>query len=216
MKPVETDLLPHFPQQETAAAWQTSSRKTRMQQFDVKRGSRKCCVSEQPFGPGDIFYSALIETSAGTVRSDFSVDAWKASVWHKSAPENSPESADLGDGQLIGWWKQRAPDLESGKVYWAPDQVLIAWFEALKPGHADSTNQQRETAWVTALLLLQKKLLTRIDGDPESDALYLVNKKTGVEYRLQEPDLHPDQIEAIQQQLAENLFSDRPIDPDDT
>ena len=184
-----------------------------MQQFDVKRGSRKCCVTEQPFGPGVFFYSALIETSSGAIRNDYCSDAWKDSPWsqgQQTSQENNSE--DEIDGQsLIGWWKQRVPDLDSGKVYWAPDHVLIAWFDSLYARKSEENAEQNETAWVMALLLMQKRLLARKDQDTDDDILYLVNKKTKEQYTLHEPEIDAQRIDVIQNQLAEQLFSDLPV-----
>ncbi len=188
-----------------------------MQQFDVKRGSRKCCVTEQLFGPGVFFYSALIETSTGVIRNDYSCEAWQSSPWsRKEDREQSTThqiSSDEGAEQqsLIGWWKQRVPDLDSGKVYWAPNDVLIAWFDSLYARQDDKNADQNETAWVMALLLMQKRLFTRQDRNTDHDILCLVNKKTKKEYELREPEIDEQRIDAIQKQLEEQLFSDLPV-----
>ena len=190
-----------------------------MQQFDVKRGSRKCCVTEQPFGPGVFFYSALIETSSGTIRNDYSCDAWKNSQWSQRENQDQDQNPsqennstdDTQEQSLIGWWKQRVPDLDSGKVYWAPDHVLLAWFDSLYARQGEKNDDQNETAWVMALLLMQKRLLRRQDRETDGDILYLVNKKTNEEYTLNEPEIDEQRIDAIQEQLAEQLFSDLPV-----
>lgn len=188
-----------------------------MQQFDVKRGSRKCCVTEQPFGPGVFFYSALIETSSGTIRNDYCSEAWNESPWSsgdsqdQQITQEDSSTDEIADQSLIGWWKQRVPDLDSGKVYWAPDHVLIAWFDSLYAQQGKKNADQNETAWVMALLLMQKRLLARQDRDTDDDTLYLVNKKTKEQYTLQEPEIDAQRIDAIQNQLAEQLFSDLPV-----
>ncbi len=192
-----------------------------MQQFDVKRGIRKCCVTELPFAAGEVFYSALIETSSSTIRKDFCIDAWQKSPWSQQdnpeprAPVENAPSTDSNNETLIGWWKQSVPEQDSGVVYWAPDHVLIAWFDSLYANQSEkSQNQQenqQETAWVMALLLLQKRLLTRCDRETDSDILHLINKKTNQEYELQEPVIDEERIDCIQNHLAENLFSDRPL-----
>lgn len=192
-----------------------------MQQFDLKRGSRKCCITEQLFGPGEFFYSALIETTEGAIRNDYSSDAWKDSPWsqrenqtdsqnQQTTPEDS-SAEDIADQTLIGWWKQRVPDLDSGKVYWAPDHVLIAWFDSLYARQNDDSEDQQETAWVMALLLMQKRLLARPDREIEEGILYLVNRKTKQEFTLHEPEIDADRIDAIQKRLEEQLFSDLPV-----
>ena len=184
-----------------------------MQQFDVKRGSRKCCVTEQLFGPGDVFYSVLLETSSGSIRNDYSSEAWKDSPWSQIEKEEQQHTTSEEDSEhsLIGWWKQRVPDLDSNKVYWAPDHVLIALFDSLHANPSELTAQQQKTAWVMAILLMQKRLLTRQDRDTDGSTMYLINKKTQQEYELHEPELDDEQINEIQNELTEQLFSDRPI-----
>jgi len=187
-----------------------------MQQFDVKRGSRKCCITEQPFGPGVFFYSALVETSSGAIRKDYSCDAWKNSPWNQGESQDQQtseenNSTDQSADALIGWWKQRVADLDSGKVYWAPDHVLIACFDSLYARQSKNNSDQNETAWVMALLLMQKRLLARQDRETDDDTLYLVNKKTKEEYTLHEPEIDAQRIDAIQNQLVEQLFSDLPV-----
>ena len=162
-------------------------------QFDVKRGGRKCFLTEQPFQPGEIFFSALIETDTGAQRRDYSQAAW--------------EDAELADADdTIGWWKQRVADLDTGKVYWAPDAVLLAYFDSLQsPEHA-------ETAWVMALLLIQKRLLSRERDRGLDEGVHGFScKRNGQSYELREPDIDPEKIADIQSHLVANLFSDRPL-----
>ena len=188
-----------------------------MQKFDVKRGSRKCCVTEQLFGPGGFFYSALIETSSGAIRKDYSCAAWEKSQWSQRENQDQPTTPGsiseegLEEQSLIGWWKQRVPDLDSGKVYWAPDHVLIAWFDSLYARQNEKNADLNETAWVMALLLMQKRLLARKDQNTEDGILFLVNKRTNQEYQLREPEIDAGRINAIQKQLEEQLFSDLPV-----
>ena len=162
-------------------------------QFDVKRGGRKCSLTEQPFQPGEIFFSALIETDTGAQRKDYSKVAW--------------EDAELADSDdTIGWWKQRVPELDNGKVYWAPDAVLLAYFDSLQ------TPEHSETAWVMALLLIQKRLLARERDHGSDESVHIFNcKRNGQSYELREPDIDPEKIADIQNHLAANLFSDRPL-----
>ena len=103
------------------------------------------------------------------------------------------------------------PDLDSGKVYWAPDHVLIAWFDSLYARQNEKNADLNETAWVMALLLMQKRLLARKDQNTEDGILFLVNKRTNQEYQLREPEIDAGRINAIQKQLEEQLFSDLPV-----
>ena len=164
-----------------------------MQNFDFKRNARKCCQTDRSFRPGDTFFSELVETDDGQLqRNDYAADQWNG----------------MAD-QAIGWWKRTVPELESGKIYWAPDDVLTSYFQSL----IALPNQSQE-AYVMSLLLLQKKLLTLEDSDHDpSDPkkLLLRNRKSGDVFEVSEQVIAPKRIAEIEQQLCENLFSDQPF-----
>ena len=105
-----------------------------MQNFDIKRNARKCCQTDKALRPGDCFFSELVETENGQLeRKDYAEDQWTGMA------ENA-----------IGWWKQTVPQLESGKIYWAPNEVLLSYFRSLM-----QLPQQAEAAFVMALLLVR-------------------------------------------------------------
>ena len=164
-----------------------------MLNFDFKRSSRQCSKTNRPLQPGESFYSALIDNDGVTERMDCCVESWD------SPPEN-----------CIGWWMSKVPELGKGKVYWAPRHVMLSYFEFVngQPNEAD-------TAYVTALLLLQKKYLT-LEESPEeggSQLLYLKNRKDNQTYQVSVVDLPPARLVEIQDELAERLFMDEPYDP---
>ena len=162
-----------------------------MQNFDIKRNARKCCQTEKAFRPGEVFYSELIESDDGQlVRKDYAEDQWQGMA------ENG-----------IGWWKQTVPQLESGKIYWAPDEVLLSYFESLT-----KSPQQSEAAYVMALLMVQKRLLSLEDSVLEDETkLILRERKSGEVYEVAQQSIPPDRIKQLEEQLCENLFSDQPF-----
>ncbi len=166
-----------------------------MQQYDFRRGGKKCSATERLLDPGEIYWSALIELADGqTTRLDFSTDAWEGP----------------GD-DCIGFWKQQVPDLDTGKVYWAPRSVLLAYFR-----HQLEKNRP-EFAFVMSLLLLQKRILSLKDSIETEDgtASILVDRKTSETYEVVDMDVADQQIESIQNELAEHLFSNQPIPAED-
>lgn len=170
--------------------------KADMQQFDFRRGGKKCSVSELPLSPGEFYYAALIEMANGqTVRMDYSLEHW-----------------DGPGDDCIGFWKQKIPDLETGKVYWAPRDVLLAYFE-----HA-LEKQQLETAFVMSLLLIQKRILSVKDSmeDESGNAMILVDRQTSKVYQVPDVEIADAKVESIQQELAEHLFSDQPVLPSES
>jgi hypothetical protein len=166
-----------------------------MQNFDIKRNARRCCQTDEPFRPGDCFYSELVETEDGQLlRKDYAADQWSG----------------MGDN-AIGWWKQTVPQLESGKIFWAPDEVLLSYFQSLM-----KVPQQAEAAFVMALLMVQKRLLKLEDSVLEDQPkLVLREKKSGEIYEVIQQEIAPERIKQLEEQLCENLFSDQPFVEDD-
>ncbi len=158
-------------------------------QFDFRRGGKKCSQCETAFSPGQAFVSALIEQDDGrTVRLDFCCDHWRES-----------------EQECIGFWNQTMPDLTTGKVYWAPRDVLLSYFEHL----IDS--DQKEIAYVMSLVLLRKKMLTaktRFD-DESGTGQIVVDRSTSRSWEVPDVDVAPDRIARIQDELSQNLFSNQ-------
>ena len=166
-----------------------------MESFDFRSPSKICSIAERNLRPGEEFYSILVEQENGDViRREIAAENWTA------APEN-----------CFAWWKTTMPSNESGKVYWAPRAVMLAFFDHVRqqPGQAD-------TAYLTALLLAQKKILaTKESWDTEdSSKLVLENRKEKIVYEIPVVDVSPQRQSEIQKELAEKLFSDFPPDQD--
>jgi len=166
-----------------------------MQQYDFRRGGKKCSVTDRPLEPGEIYFSALIELPDGqTTRLDFSEDSWEGP----------------GD-DCIGFWKQQIPDLDTGKVYWAPRSVLLSYFKH------QLDKERFNSAFVMSLLLLQKRVLSlkdTIESD-EGTVSILIERRSFEVFEVVDVDIDTEQIESIQNELAEHLFSNQPILPDD-
>ncbi len=101
------------------------------------------------------------------------------------------------------------PELGKGRVYWAPKRVLIAYFE-----HLQTSEQTADLAFVTGLLLLQKKILTQLDSELGESTLELYCRSSNTTYPLSVVDISPERLAAIQQELAEKLFVDQPVSDD--
>ena len=165
-----------------------------MQQYDFRRGGKKCSVTDQPLEPGDIYFSALMELADGqTTRLDFSADNWD------------------GPGEdCIGFWKQQIPDLDTGKVYWAPRSVLLSYFKH------KLEKESANTVFVMSLLLLQKRILSlkdTIESDGETVSI-LIDRRTSEVFEVVDMEIDDEQVQLIQKELAEHLFSNQPILPE--
>ena len=161
-----------------------------MVDFEFKRSSRQCSVSNRAINRGEAFYSVLLEQGEGELhRSDISTEAWAG----------PPEGC-------VGWWRSTVPNLEKGRVYWAPNEVLLAFFQ-----HVSTQTEHLDTAYVMGLLLVRKRILQwkeTIERDGQS-FLRLVNAKTDTDFEIHQLDLTPQRTAAIQRDLAEKLFTDQ-------
>lgn len=161
-----------------------------MAKYEFKRTARKCYETQREFDRGEEFFSALIDTDAGPERRDFGHDIWKG-------------PAD----DCIGWWKSTVPLLEAGRVYWAPSDVLLAYFENL------AGKAIKDATYVMGLLLVRKRLLQLVETDDEAEGgplMILRNRKTKEKIEIPVVELTAERMIQIQDELAENLFMDRP------
>ena len=159
-----------------------------MHNFDFKRSGRRCSESGREFAVGEQYISVLIEEDGELIRQDLSADQW-----------NGP------DENCIGWWKSTVPDLAKGKVYWAPRDVLIAFFESLvqQPKNPDKT-------YVMAILLLQKKHLKLLDTKvtPQGEMMELMDNSNRQRYEVAVMEIEAERVDEIQAEFADKLFTD--------
>lgn len=168
-----------------------------MVEFDFRRSSRQCSITGQPIERGSEFYSVLVEQDEGTfARSDISAAAWQG------PPEN-----------CIGWWRCRVPQLEKGRVYWAPNEVLLAVFQ-----HAVSTPGQEDVAFVMALLLVRKRILQWKETITRGgqNFLRLHDAKQNQDLEVAEVTLTSKRTTELQSELAEKLFTDQRLSENET
>ncbi len=161
-----------------------------MPDFEIKSCSRKCTATQNEIGRGQTYYSVVKrDDDDNLVREDYSEAAW----------EGPPD-------ECVGWWRSEIPALESGRVYWAPNDVLYAYFdEVLKQTH------QPERAYVMALLLIRRRLMKLEHTKSDEHGKRMVLKSSRHESLLEIPEmkLTPQQIKSLQEELGEHLFTDR-------
>jgi hypothetical protein len=162
-----------------------------MIEFDFKRSSRRCHRTERDLKPGEVYYSALVEQGEEFVRLDFSESAW----------EGPPEGA-------LGWWRSRIPERDAQRVYWAPSDVLLAYFQEL-----ETRPEKAATRYVMALLLQQKRLLALRDvrvGPNGQRELVLHSARLKADFVVPDIPPAPQQLREIQETLTASLFTDQP------
>jgi hypothetical protein len=157
-----------------------------MLDYEIKRCSRRCAATDRELKSGETCYSVLTAEGGSVVRRDYSAEAWK------------------GAGEdAIGWWKSTVVDPHAGRPHWAPNDVMLSYFERLLE---DPTTE--DARYVLALLLVRRRVL-RVEAhekDPAGrDTLVLYCGRNELEYRVAEVLPSPERAAAIQQQLAELL-----------
>jgi hypothetical protein len=170
-----------------------------MSEFEIRSRDRHCSASGVELGPGMTIYSALIQKETGVIRQDYAAQAWK------EPPEH-----------CIGWWKSKIPDKKTNRVYWAPNEVILNYFQQLQ-GEAE----QADVLYLLSLLMIRKRLLKFEDVHADEDhptevsqsaqeTLHVIDPRDDSEYHIPVVTPDKDQIAALEQRLCELLFSDEP------
>ncbi len=154
--------------------------------YEVQRCTRHCATSDRELTPGESYYSVLVADGAELKRYDYSEEAW----------EGPPDNA-------LGWWKARIPDPKSKKKHWAPNDVMLQFFDELaeQPGRQDMR-------YVLSLLLVRRRVM-RVEDEEKDDrggeVMVLYCPRRDTTYKI--PAVMPDQsqIEEIQEELARLL-----------
>jgi hypothetical protein len=160
-----------------------------MLDFDVQRFTRRCAQSDRELQPGEEFYSVLVAEGASVIRRDYCSEAW----------EGPPPGA-------IGFWKSQVPDVHSRKMHWAPNDVILHYFEQL-----ESEPEKADMRYVLALLMIRRRIVRLEDSETddqgqEYDVLYCPRNER--EYRVVVVTPTEPRIGQIQNELAELLFAD--------
>lgn len=156
--------------------------------YELQRCTRHCIVNGRELAPGEEFYSALVDAGADLVRQDYSKEAW----------QGPPEGC-------IGWWKSQIPTPEAKRMQWAPNDVMLQFFEELegKPEFSDKR-------YVLALLLVRRRVMRFEESEHDANGqerLVLYCPRRDTTYRV--PVVTPDESRAnvIQDELATLLFA---------
>jgi hypothetical protein len=157
-----------------------------MLDYDIQRCSRRCAALGRDLKDGETCYSVLIPDGPNIVRLDYSAEAWQG------PPENA-----------IGWWQTTIIDPQAGRLHWAPNDVMLNYFERLLE---DPTAE--DARYVLALLLIRRRVLRVEAHEPDAtgkDTLVLHCHRNEAQYRVAEVMPTQERAAAIQQQLAELL-----------
>jgi hypothetical protein len=155
-------------------------------EYEIVRSAKCCAATGREFAPGEQFYSALLAQGAELKRCDYSAQAW----------QGPPPGT-------VGWWKSQMPDQSTRRSHWAPNDVLLNFFDEL----AEQPDKQ-DMRYVLALLLVRRRVMRLEEEQRDAtgqERLTLYCPRRDAEYEV--PAVPPDaaRTEEIQQILAKLL-----------
>jgi hypothetical protein len=151
--------------------------------YEVQRSARHCSVTGREFAPGESYYSVLMGEGEQLKRIDYGADAW----------QGPPPEA-------VGWWKSQIPDRNALRKRWAPNDVMLNFWDEL----AEQPERQ-DMRYVLTLLLVRRRVFRleeeKFDAEGrEMLTVYCPRRET----TYQVPAVLPEspRIDQIQQELA--------------
>ncbi|MEQ8791884.1 MAG: hypothetical protein RIC55_36845 [Pirellulaceae bacterium] len=160
-----------------------------MLDFEVQRCTRHCAETGREFAPGESYHSALIAEGGEVVRRDYCDAAW----------QGPPEGA-------IGWWKSQMPEPDAHKVHWAPNEVMLHYFEQL-----EGAAEKQDTRYILVLLMVRRRVL-RLEQSEHDEAgrevLVVFCPRNETEYRVHVVTPDAKRVTEIQEELAQLLQTD--------
>lgn len=165
-----------------------------MLDFEIQRCSRRCAKTERDFAAGETFYSVLTAEGAEVVRRDYCEQAWEGPPAHS-----------------IGWWKSQMPEANARRANWAPNDVMLHYFQQL-----ESQPGQEDVRYILTLLMIRRRVIrledTETDGQGRENLIVYCPRS---ETQYQVPVVTPDTARAaqIQDDLARLLFAEPSVPP---
>ena len=133
--------------------------------------------------PGETYYSVLMAEGAELKRYDYAAEAW---------PGPPPEA--------VGWWRSQIPDHTAARKHWAPNDVMLHFWDEL----ADQADKQ-DMRYVLTLLLIRRRVfrLEEENRDPQGRELLVVYcPRREATYQVPAVAPEPSRIDQIQEKLA--------------
>ncbi len=161
-----------------------------MMDYEVERCTRHCAGTGRQLQPGETFYSVLVPEGRQIRRLDYSAEAW----------QGPPPKA-------IAWWKSQVPGKSTSRIHWAPDEVLLDYFEQL-----ETEPSEWDKRYILALLLLRRRIVRLEDSlrnDQGQEILLLACPRRQMEYRVLVVPPSSDRTLQIQEELMALLSSGR-------
>jgi hypothetical protein len=147
-----------------------------------------CAVTHRPFVPGEYFYTLLYHSTDGYRREDLSEEAW----------QNRNENI-----QPFSFWKSRYERLPPK----APEPLPKENAEQLFRRLIGSENPPPNACYVLAAMLERTRLLKQVKTERNANGRVLIYEQTttGDVFVVPDPQLRLDELETVQNEVAELL-----------
>jgi hypothetical protein len=147
-----------------------------------------CAVTHRPFVPGEYFYTLLYHNRDGYRREDLSEEAWR----------NRNENI-----QPFSFWKSRYEPLPPKPPEPLPRENAEQLFRRL----IASDNPPANACYVLAAMLERKRMLKQVKTEQNANGRILIYEQaaTGDVFVVPDPQLRLDELEAVQDEVAQLL-----------
>ncbi|MFN2542744.1 MAG: hypothetical protein ABR514_11355 [Chthoniobacterales bacterium] len=159
-------------------------------EWAIKHRADRCAVTQRPFEPGEYFYTLLFHDGTGYRREDLSEKAW--------ARRNE-------NIRPFSFWKSRYEPLPPD----TPEALQKENAEQLFRRLMASENPPANACYVLAAMLERKRVLKQIKTDNAESGRVLIyeDRATGDVFIVPDPGLRLDELETVQNEVAELLRS---------
>ena len=157
---------------------------------EIVKGRRVCAVSGRIFGEGDQYFSAIRESDAGFVRTDYAPEVWET----------------LDKSGFMSYWHGKVPtenDRRKNRLL-IDTEACYQFFLGILPESGESRAVFR---YLLALILVRKRVLRldEIEKSPDGEALILYDLRAKSEYRVPVHSGSEAELSAAQEELNQLL-----------
>ena len=161
-----------------------------MNEWNIQSRAHACEACQQPFADKQPFHTLLVEDKAGLRRSDICDPCWK----QQEGAESRVRKGFVSHWQ--GTYEVPPPVMDVIQKDTA-ETLLRKLIEQNDPTHAPA-------AYILAVMLERKRILRVKEQIRREDKRVFVyeHPKTGDIFTIADPDLHLDQLQQVQQDVA--------------
>ena len=161
------------------------------EEWAIKHRADACAVTHRPFAPGECFYTLLFHDADGYRREDLSEEAWH------SRNENI---------QPFSFWKSRYEPLPAPPAEPLAKENAEQLFRRL----IASDNPPANACYVLAAMLERKRVIKQIKIEENASRRVLIYEhvETGDVFIVPDPRLRLDQLESVQNEIAQLLHAE--------